>query len=371
MRTQFYLRSILTLVLAGSFLLLKAQAGTADGTYNFAALGVENSAGAGFKTQQDKFAVSNIFLQDGTTMYANNITNGATQTVVIKAEGGALNKRFSLRNMSFFNFSLSDPLSQFTLSLWDNNGVQIAQHTLAANQPMSPTPVSLSAFNFTVPFPAGGYDNVERIEITFGYSGSITPDELTFGNITIANVSNISTLPLGLLDFTAGKEGPGVRIKWFTANEVNVARHILEHSLDGIQFTPLAQFPGTPGSTTTLSYTYLHANPSSKNYYRLKEVGTDGKEKTFIIRRVDFGKSSLMLAGHNPVKNNVQLKGLPTGTYQMALIDMSGRTRVQAKMTINSGDLFQLELPSSLPGGMYTLFIWGNGESFALKIIKE
>ena len=102
MRNTNLPRTFLAMLFLACRFLLHAQSGTSDGTYNFSALGAENSGGTGFRKQGDKFKVSNIFTQDRTTMYANDATPGATETVVIKAEGGTKNKTFTLRESRTF-----------------------------------------------------------------------------------------------------------------------------------------------------------------------------------------------------------------------------------------------------------------------------
>jgi hypothetical protein len=65
--------------------------GTSDGTYDFGSLNDTGEyEGTGFKSQGDKFLVSQCFAQDGTVIYPNSTnakTARATQDVVIKAEG--------------------------------------------------------------------------------------------------------------------------------------------------------------------------------------------------------------------------------------------------------------------------------------------
>lgn len=372
MKTAFFTHSLLffcVLLLAKT---LPAQSGTSDGTYNFSALGADNSGGTGFKTQGDKFKVSNIFAQDRKTMYANNSNAGETQTVVIKAEGGTKNKTFTFMDLSVRNYATSSALDIFTITLRNYFGAPIATLVLASNQSLTTTAAGIAGFAFTTPFPAEGYPNVAEIQIDFHYAdGSVSPDELTFSTITIANVSNLVPLPISLVDFTARKEGSGVRVNWTTASEEKVAKHVIEHSKDGIRFTAIASFPGMQSASSGATYSFFHASPSSgKNYYRLKEVDVDGSEKSFVVRTVDISKRNIVFEGALPLQEFVTVKGLAPGTYELNLVDLSGHTVMSTKLSTVSGDAV-FTVADALPRGTYLITLAGQGDAVTQKLVKQ
>jgi len=371
MRTFLFHRTFLTLFLIAVTFLLKAQTGTSNGTYNFSTLGADNSAGTGFKTQGDKFKVSNVFAQDRRAMFANNASYGAAQTIFIKAEGTSTNRTFTFKDLSLRNFDLSTDLDLFTLTLRNYFGGVIARHVLASNQPLSITAGNLSSFNFTVPFPAGGYAGVAEIQVDFHYADAdMSPDELTFNSITIADVSSAIPLPLSLLAFSADKEGNGVRINWKTANELNVDRHVIERSTDGLHFTAIGSFNGLKNSPAGASYSYFDAFPASgKNYYRLKEIDIDGREKSFLVKLVDFSNGRLAFETSNPVNGYVRIKGLSTGIYTLSLVDISGRSLMTTQLSNVKGD-YLLSLPALIKGA-YLLSLTGKEEQLTQILIKQ
>lgn len=71
------LTMVISLLSAMTVTSYAATTGTADGTYDFGGL-VDSGGyeGAGFKTQGDKFLVSQCFAQDGATIYANDTNAG-------------------------------------------------------------------------------------------------------------------------------------------------------------------------------------------------------------------------------------------------------------------------------------------------------
>lgn len=371
MKTTLPLRFTLVLLLSTCAMLVHAQSGTNDGTYNFSSLGADNSGGTGFKTQGDKFKVSNIFDQDRKTIYANNANPGDGQTVIIRAEGGSKNKTFTLQDLNIRNFGLTTDLDVFTLTVRNYFGAVIATHVLATNQALGVSAIGISSFNFTPAFPAGGYNNVAEIQVDFHYANaSVSPDELTFTSITIANVSSLVPLPLSLLDFSVKKAGNGVRINWTTASEINVDRHLVEHSTDGLHFTTIASFQGQQASSAGAKYSCFHAQPSKgRNYYRLKEVDGDGSEKVFVVKSVDFTQSAITIKSSNPVIGFVVINGLSSGIYDLNLVDANGRSVMTTKVS-NVSD-YSLALPASLTKGTYWLVVSGQGEFISQQLVKQ
>ncbi|WP_165917388.1 beta strand repeat-containing protein [Flaviaesturariibacter aridisoli] len=190
---------LLFLILSPAARLL-AQTGTANGTYDFSALGAAESGGPGLKTQQDKFLVSTIFAQFNSRMYANNATAGASQSVVLKANNSVI-KTFTLKDMSFQNAGATNySLSVFTITMKDFGGNTIATHSLASNASLNTSTtgaVNMSSFPFSVAWPVSGYNNVNSVEITFQYfQTNVRPNNMDWVNWTLANLSN--TTPSGV-----------------------------------------------------------------------------------------------------------------------------------------------------------------------------
>lgn len=188
--------------------------GYTNGTYDFGLLGSSNSGGSGFKTLGDKFFVSNLFEQDGTVIFnqygTGAHTNGATSTAVIKANGGTC-KRFTLKDMSFSSFYLSpNSLAVFNLKVRDVSGGQIASHSISSSFEMGSQVSKKLSDILGSSWPAGGYNNVSEIEITWKYT-NVSPDVLNFESITLANVSSTalsSNANLSNLTLSSGSLAP-------------------------------------------------------------------------------------------------------------------------------------------------------------------
>ncbi|MBB4078810.1 hypothetical protein GGR28_001427 [Lewinella aquimaris] len=104
--------------------------------------------------------------------------------------------------------------------------------------------------------------------------------------------SNFVSLPISFTYFTAESAASGIGLRWKTESEVANGDLQLEHSTDGISFTPLGFIYGK-GATPTAGYNFVHRRPTvGTNYYRLKQVDYDGFHRFSTIRAVQFGEST-------------------------------------------------------------------------------
>ncbi|MGF1704190.1 putative Ig domain-containing protein, partial [Photobacterium makurazakiensis] len=192
---------ILILILSGTVATANAMTlGTSDGTYDFGNLGGTGSGGAGFKTQGDKFIVSNDFRSFDGVIYLSNESDGIlTSTVVFQAEGGSTMKSATVINLSIASYAGTTTLTQFDITLSDMSNNVIASHQFSGSQNVGTSNVTLSDFAFdNLIWPSSGYDNVSKIEIT--YTSEKATNNFEFRNITLANISaeiiSINTPPV-------------------------------------------------------------------------------------------------------------------------------------------------------------------------------
>jgi hypothetical protein len=138
-------------------------------------------------------------------------------------------------------------------------------------------------------------------------------------------------LPLKWISFTGQLKNKTVELKWQTANEVNVSHFEIEHSTDGINWTPITSINAINGATNSYSYTDLM--PSAVNFYRVKEVDIDGRvsvSKTIMIRLTN---NSGIAVYPNPIVNktvNLYIMDplmIQSGKIQVRIYDISGQLR--------------------------------------------
>lgn len=87
-----------------------------------------------------------------------------------------------------------------------------------------------------------------------------------------------TALPVELLYFSAIRKQENAELKWATISERNNSHFVLEHSIDGFNFSTLKIIEGAGDSFETIEYNYVHQTPISQvNYYRLKQIDYNGR----------------------------------------------------------------------------------------------
>jgi hypothetical protein len=167
--------------------------------------------------------------------------------------------------------------------------------------------------------------------------------------------------PVTLLSFT-GLATPErtVKLNWRTVNEINNKQFIIEHAADGVSFTAFDSVAGRNQSTEN-NYTAVDKTPvAGFNYYRLKQVDTDGKfmYSNVVAVRIGFNNNKISVLP-NPVKNVaiVSIKTEEKITAQFQLVDGFGRSIRQFPLQLEKGEqLKQLDV-ADLPGGTYYIIL--------------
>ncbi len=139
-------------------------------------------------------------------------------------------------------------------------------------------------------------------------------------------------LPIELEKFecdAAGEES--VNLRWTTLSEKNSSHFEIERSSDGNEFVSVGRIKAAGKSETSVNYTFTDAKAvKGVNYYRLREVDSDGNSKIFDMTTCDLLK----------IRNEVSIYPNPNdGNYNLVL---------------GSSDLYQtLEVSNSLGEVVY------------------
>lgn len=122
----------------------------------------------------------------------------------------------------------------------------------------------------------------------------------------------ISILPVSLTDFKADCDGI---VTWKTTSEHNNAFFTLESSMDGINFTKLADVQGAGNSSVETAYA-VKVNSIGEGYFRIRQTDFNGKVSVSDIIR-----------GHCLDKNSVQLVPNPSsGVFK--LTNLESQTKI-------------------------------------------
>ena len=168
--------------------------------------------------------------------------------------------------------------------------------------------------------------------------------------------------------FTAAKVNCQVHLDWKFDNNGFVSKFIVEYSDDGVFFTPIGEKSINEFKTYLFDFSLNQHKSSPLIYVKLKAIKVDGDvqySKTISIPGicVKNGVAGIYIYP-NPVTNtNVVTiaaeKGLFNGSYQIIVVDYTGRSLRQRIVSAQQAYNFKIDL-GNLTSGKYLLKIQGN-----------
>ena len=211
------------------------------------------------------------------------------------------------------------------------------------------------------------------------YTISVTTVDAN-GGVTLQSVTfTIGALPLPveLTDFTVqAVKNIDAQLSWTTASEKNNDHFDVERSTVGTTFVKIGQVKGQGTSSSPTVYALtdagIGAKASGQVYYRLKQVDTDGTATYSPVRTLTFTKSATPAISlfPNPATTGTQLDltQLPTGTYQVSVLDATGR--VVLGLTLEAGLAHALDL-NTIASGTYMVVVRGQNSGQAILLTKR
>ena len=187
-------------------------------------------------------------------------------------------------------------------------------------------------------------------------------------------------LPLQSLELAATLRGNNVTVNWFTVNEINTYKFIVERSVDNVNFVYAGEKAAAGNYSGTSNYSLIDDitafNSSPVIYYRIKLVNISGSILYSKVAAVRINKTASVKIWPNPFAERITVSLVSTAavTAQARVIDLSGRTVIMRSYNVIKGNN-QIDIAglSDLPAGVYTLQIKdGSGViDFAEKLTKK
>lgn len=205
-----------------------------------------------------------------------------------------------------------------------------------------------------------------RWEISFDVTG--------FSGFIIQTTEGV--LPLTLVDFKGSLQDANALLSWKTENEQNTLHFSVERSLDGRNFTGIANVAAKNVATTN-TYQYYDKNIKDLKagviYYRLKQVDTDG---SFVYSKIvalsPENKNSLTLYP-NPAVNDIILSINVSKAAQavVKIYDNVGRIVKMQKVNLVAGmSSLQVDV-SMLAKGIYYLELSNETIKERKRLVKQ
>lgn len=144
-----------------------------------------------------------------------------------------------------------------------------------------------------------------------------------------------TTLPVTLNNFDGVIKDGAALLSWNTSNEQNNKGFEVQRSLDGQSFSSIG-FVAGQNLPQNNHYSFIDNKiVSGANFYRLKQIDMDGREKLYAAIRLDYSQFAWSILG-NPSSNNwLQLQLDKTSNVLVQVLSLNGNVLQQ----INKGSL--------------------------------
>lgn len=190
-------------------------------------------------------------------------------------------------------------------------------------------------------------------------------------------VTCLGSLPVKLLNFKTIILNEGVKLVWSTASEKNNHGYDVERSADNRNWTTLGFVHGNGTTTERHDYTFTDDDPlAGVNYYRLKQMDTDGKHKYSPIAVADVHANSLQFdIFPNPSNTgdlSVRAVSQQEGNAMLEICDWAGCKVWEKNLYLYKGTTICPVSLTAFPKGIYTARIQlPGGEAQFKKILLQ
>jgi hypothetical protein len=294
----------------------------------------------------------------------NNVTTytaGENYTIRLSIIAGAGTPQFGFQLMSV---KASDNTN---LNNWGSSLPTEVKNTLTAGgrnyiEHNSRLPNGIIDIPWTAPVAATG-------DITFyGVGNAVNGAGTTGDNALTTNLTiTAAPVPITLLSFTGKAENDAVQLQWQTAQEINNDYFIVEHSIDGINFSKTAKLVSKGNTSIGNSYSYSDKQAvQGINFYRLKQVDVDGSftYSSIVLVKNNAKKISILA---NPVSNEILLSNLnieSKSSYK--IVNAAGKIIANAVLISTKINVSKL-----ISGNYYVQIVDKNNSITTIKFVKE
>ncbi len=188
-------------------------------------------------------------------------------------------------------------------------------------------------------------------------------------------------LPVTLISFDAKpKANKSVEIQWSTASEIGNAFFTIERSLNGREFTPIANIQGSGNSDNIIHYSFEDLFPrNGTSYYRLKQNDFNGEFEYSEVKRVVISTAEASTTFNvypNPIKNgeglNLAYSVSTTQEIEIQIVSASGILIDRSRKIIQVEEKSITLDASKLKKGLNMIrIIDGDGNIVTFKVINQ
>lgn len=153
---------------------------------------------------------------------------------------------------------------------------------------------------------------------------------------------NSIPLPIELINFEAKCVNNETVLEWCTASETNTHYFTIEHSTDGVEYTPLGNVFAYGTSNSKHCYKFMStANAGNLNYYRLSHTDFNKASSISKVITIDAcgknnGNATITNTGTRQV--GLLINSLTDATYQLAIYNTLGQAIEWKTIDVKQGE---------------------------------
>ncbi len=215
-------------------------------------------------------------------------------------------------------------------------------------------------------------------EICVTYTGWSTPNceagnECTPVDNTVPMSGSLS-LPVELVAFSGLEERyKKVKLEWITSSEEQNEYFVVEHSVDGLNFTEIGRVEGNGTTSSDYYYSFWDKHPyGGDNYYRLKQVDFDQsfEYSRMLMIEVDMDMVTPLVLAPSVANNEIDLifNQLPRENSFIEVFNSIGENMLQRPVE-EDVNVVNLDISTYKPGVYYARALIGK-EYIVQKFIK-
>jgi len=151
--------------------------------------------------------------------------------------------------------------------------------------------------------------------------------------------SKTAPLPVELVSFNPQCDKDGVVIRWQTATEINAAYFSLEKSVNGIDFSPIAQINAQGNSNNLVNYQFIDQNSNGISYYRLVQYDFNGDHRVYSPKSINCSteeNEDVVPIYQNDGNLLFNISGKTEKPYQLRITNSIGQIIVEMPIMLNS-----------------------------------
>lgn len=191
-----------------------------------------------------------------------------------------------------------------------------------------------------------------------------------------SSLFNAATLPVVMRDFTGQYQDGINKLQWVTDQEINTKHFVLERSINGGSYSPVATVSARNQNTAS-TYQYsdpVNARQAATYFYRLKIVDEDGTFKYSSVVTTQVTSKSVFNITTNPVKDQIRGNIVLNDrqTVSLNIYDAWGRLVLRKSFIGERGNnSFTISEVQHFSKGIYMVEAVANRERFIERLLKN